>query len=162
PPRLLFPPVDDEITMRHLRPLLLLILLSFTVPAGADEPLRAEDLEFFEKKIRPLLSRHCFECHAADAKTLHGSLRLDTAEGLAAGGDSGPVVVAGQPEESLLIDAVLYGADSLQMPPRGKLAEHEIAALTEWVRRGAPFPQTADPADPAGSTAKSAIDLEAG
>jgi hypothetical protein len=145
--------------MRHLRALLLLILLSVTVPVGADEPLRAEDLEFFERKIRPLLSRHCFECHAADAKTLHGSLRLDTADGLAAGGDSGPVVVAGQPEESLLIDAVLYGPDSLQMPPRGKLAEHEIASLTEWVRRGAPFPPTADPTDPA---QKSAIDIEEG
>src|SRR5438105_4591948 len=123
-------------------------------PAGAQTPTAEE---FFEKKVRPLLVEHCYQCHSATAKKLKGSLRLDSRAGLLQGGDSGPVVVAGQPEKSLLIQAVRYQNEQLHMPPPGKLPERDIATLEEWVRRGAPFPGT-DPA--AGS--KQGINLAEG
>lgn len=145
--------------MTKIRPILLILIGCASVAGAAESPRNADDLAFFEKKIRPLLSQHCYECHSTDAKTLHGGLRLDTNHDLQAGGDSGPVIVPGQPDESLLIDAVRYGPDSMQMPPQGKLSAEEIAALTEWVARGAPFPPTADPA----ALQKSdGIDFEAG
>ena len=99
------------------------------------------DIEFFEKKIRPLLAAKCYSCHSRRAKKLQGSLQVDSHAALLAGGDSGPAIVPGKPEQSLLIAAVQYAPDAqFEMPPQGKLADHEIAALTEWVRRGAPFP----------------------
>jgi hypothetical protein len=103
----------------------------------------AADIEFFEKKIRPLLHKRCYSCHSTDAKKIRGGLRLDHRAGLLSGGDSGPAVVAGQVEKSLLIDSVRYGADSYQMPPAGKLPANEIALLEAWVKRGAPFPMSA-------------------
>ena len=115
----------------------------------------ARDIEFFEKKIRPLLHKRCYTCHASTAKKLRGGLRLDTRKGLLAGGDSGKVIVPGQPDKSALILAVRYGADSSQMPPAGKLPAAEIALLEAWVKRGAPFPLSTEPA-------KKGIDFEAG
>ena len=108
------------------------------------------DIEFFEKKIRPLLAAKCYSCHSSRAKKLQGALQVDSRASLLAGGDSGPAIVPGKPAQSLLIAAVQYDPNAeFEMPPQGKLAAHEIAALTEWVRRGAPFPGGADL--PAGS-----------
>ncbi|MFG0263186.1 MAG: PSD1 and planctomycete cytochrome C domain-containing protein [Novipirellula sp. JB048] len=135
-------------------------LLTATTRSPAADPPLAElaplsgefdpsEFEYFERKIRPLLSEHCFVCHSAEAKTVHGGLRLDSASGIAVGGDSGALLVPGKPEESLLIETIHY--ESFEMPPQGKLSAAEIAALTEWVRRGAPFPPAADqPARPDG------------
>ena len=117
-----------------------------------------EEIEFFEKKIRPLLHTHCYECHSSSAKSLKGGLRVDSLAALLAGGDTGPAVVPGKPDESLLIDSVRYGEDSYQMPPKGKLADHEIAALVEWVQRGAAFPAV----DVAAAPQSSKIDFDAG
>src|SRR5688500_18400995 len=85
-------------------------------PAVANQPAThsPEQLEFFEKKIRPLLHTHCYECHSATSKNVKGGLRVDSLAALLAGGDSGPAVVPGKPAESLLIDAVHYGEDSYQ------------------------------------------------
>ena len=110
--------------------------------ASSGEQALAVEYEYFERKIRPLLSEHCYECHSEQAKTLHGGLRLDSAEGIATGGDGGTLLVAGKPEESLLIEAILY--EGMEMPPKGRLAETDIAELTQWVRRGAHFPPAAD------------------
>jgi Protein of unknown function (DUF1553)/Protein of unknown function (DUF1549)/Planctomycete cytochrome C len=100
----------------------------------------AEGLEFFEQKVRPLLSQRCLECHSGvDAK---GSLRLDSKAGLLAGGDTGPAVVPGKPAESLLVDAVNYG-QTYQMPPKSRLAADEVAVLTRWVELGVPWPEEA-------------------
>jgi len=116
-------------------------LVSGAEPAATGQPKFSElDLTYFEKKIRPLLHKHCYECHSNAAKTLHGSLKLDTYHGTRTGGDSGPAIVAGKPEESLLIESILYSENSYQMPPKGKLAAAEIAELTNWIRRGAPMP----------------------
>jgi len=95
-----------------------------------------QDLHFFETQIRPLLSEHCYECHAGESRILRGGLRLDHREGVLQGGDSGPAIVAGNPEASLLMQAVRY--QSMEMPPAGRLPERQIELLAEWVRRGAP------------------------
>ncbi len=102
-----------------------------------------EGLEFFERKVRPLLAQRCLECHSGDHAK--GSLRLDSKAGVLAGGDTGPAVVPGKPGESLLVDAVNYG-ETYQMPPKSKLASDEVAVLTRWVEIGAPWPEEADSA----------------
>ncbi|MCA9136434.1 MAG: DUF1549 domain-containing protein [Planctomycetales bacterium] len=99
------------------------------------------DEAYFESKIRPLLVEHCYQCHAATAKTIHGGLRLDSADAIQQGGDSGPVLVAHEPEQSLLIKTVRYDGD-IQMPPDGKLGDIEIGHLIQWVRRGAVIPSS--------------------
>lgn len=101
---------------------------------------------FFESKIRPLLVTHCYECHSGE-KT-KGGLALDTRAGWEKGGTSGPAILPGKPDESLLIKAVRYqDEDDLMMPPRkkgGKLPDSAIAELTEWVKMGAPDPRVAE------------------
>src|SRR6266567_3694496 len=129
-----------------------MLKLAFVVPllagsaqvAAAAQPSRAptefsrEGLEFFEKKIRPLLVERCYECHSAQSKKLKGGLRLDSRDGVLKGGDSGPVVIPGQPEKSLLIKAVRFTDEDLQMPPHHKLAAEQIADLEAWVKLGVP------------------------
>jgi hypothetical protein len=119
-------------------------LLASAGPGLPDEPPQSE-LEHFEKHIRPLLIARCYSCHSLEKGKSKGELTLDTRQGWAQGGDSGPAIVPGKPEESLLIRAVRYGDESLQMPPPkqgGKLKDAEIAALEKWVRAGAPDPRT--------------------
>ena len=95
-----------------------------------------EQLEFFERRVRPLLIEHCLECHSGEK--LKGSLSLESRASLLLGGDSGPAVVAGKPEASLLISAIRY--DRLEMPPKGQLSADQIGVLTTWVRDGAAWP----------------------
>jgi cytochrome c553 len=95
-----------------------------------------EQEKFFEEKVRPVLVANCYKCHSDKAQK--GDLRLDSAEAAMAGGESGAVIVPGKPEESLLVEAINY--ESLEMPPDGKLSAEAVAALTEWVRLGAPWP----------------------
>ena len=102
-------------------------------------------VEFFENKIRPILAERCFECHGAEKQK--GNLRLDSSAALLEGGDSGPTVVAGKPDESLLVQVVGYAFD-IKMPPKSKLPEREIAELTQWVKMGAPWPNSAPAAKP--------------
>ena len=99
-----------------------------------------EAREFFEKEVRPLLARRCYQCHSARAATVFGELRLDSAAAVQQGGRSGPVVVPGDPDASRLIQAVRYDSGPISMPPTGKLRDREIASLTQWVRLGAPWP----------------------
>ncbi|HEY1170126.1 MAG TPA: DUF1553 domain-containing protein [Verrucomicrobiae bacterium] len=98
-------------------------------------------MDFFEKKIRPILAERCYECHAADKK-VKGGLLLDTAEGWKKGGDTGPAIIPGDLEKSLVIKAVQYHDTDFQMPPKNKLPQAEIAALEQWVKMGAPDPRT--------------------
>ena len=113
-------------------------LATRAVAATATFP--AEDLEFFEKRIRPLLAERCYECHSTSAKKLKGGLLLDSRAAVLKGGDTRPAVVPGQPDKSLLIEAVRYGNQDLQMPPKSRLSDAQNADLTEWVKRGAPWP----------------------
>ena len=90
--------------------------------------------EFFETKVRPVIFDRCLDCHGREKSK--GGLRLDSREAVLKGGESGPVVLPGKPDASPLIAAIRYDGD-VQMPPKGKLKDEEIAALTEWVKRGA-------------------------
>lgn len=106
---------------------------------GAKKPdVRAD---FFEARIAPILSTHCFQCHSADAKKLKAGLRLDTSEGALRGGDIGPALVQGKPERSLLIKAIRYTDSDLQMPPKGKLSNAKIADIEKWIKDGAIYPR---------------------
>jgi mono/diheme cytochrome c family protein len=98
-----------------------------------------QQAEFFEKQVRPVLAGNCFSCHGPDKQK--GGLRLDSLPALLKGGDDGPVVVPGNPEKSVLIQAVRYTGD-VKMPPKGKLPASALAALTAWVQMGVPWPQT--------------------
>ena len=108
------------------------------VSAKADE---AKNMEFFEKKVRPLLLEHCSKCHSSQEKKTKGGLDLDTRESTLQGGDTKAAIVPGKPTESLLIQSIGYNSD-IKMPPKGKLSEQAIADLTEWVKMGAPDPRT--------------------
>lgn len=102
--------------------------------AGADE------FAFFETHIRPVLVARCYACHSTEAEELQGGLSLDTREALLAGGDSGPAVVPGNVRNSLLITALRH-EDGLEMPPKEKLSDREIADFVRWVETGAPDPR---------------------
>jgi hypothetical protein len=104
--------------------------------------LAADDgLDFFEKKVRPLLAQRCFDCHSPEKK-IKGGLRLDSREGWEKGGDTGPAIVPGDPEKSLLVEAIRYGNRDLQMPPKKELAGDERAIFEQWIKMGAPDPRT--------------------
>jgi hypothetical protein len=115
---------------------LLAIIHGFALVA-AEEPT-AEQLRFFENKVRPVLAEHCLKCHGPEKQW--SSFRLDSREALLKGGESGIAVVPGKPEESLLIQAVHQTDDAISMPPEDKLTASQIAHLEEWVRQGVPFP----------------------
>ena len=107
-------------------------------------------IEFFEKKIRPVLAESCYDCHGE--KKQKGGLRLDTKAGWEKGGDTGPAIVPGAPGKSLVIQAVRYQDHDLQMPPEksgGKMPEEKIAELEAWIKMGAPDPRVNAPAAPA-------------
>ncbi len=113
-----------------------------SLPALAADKRDMAAIDRFENKVRPLLAARCWQCHGPEKRK--GGLRLDTAEAVGAGGDSGPVVVPGKPHESRLIEAIGYKGE-LKMPPKGKLGDAEIAELTEWVRAGAVWPGAGTP-----------------
>jgi len=123
-----------------LRSLASLCLLASLQPVAAAN----EDFAFFESKIRPLLVEHCFDCHSG-SKT-KGGLSLDSKAGWSKGGDSGPALLPGDPDQSLLIKAVRYTDEDSAMPPKkkgGKLPDSKIALLEQWVKMGAPDPRVA-------------------
>jgi hypothetical protein len=101
-------------------------------------PTEEPDSDSFEEKVRPLLVERCFPCHSRATKQ-KGGLLLDSRQSILKGGDSGPAVVPGDPEKSLLIRAVRYN-DELKMPPKGKLPDAAAADLIAWIRRGLPWP----------------------
>jgi mono/diheme cytochrome c family protein len=121
------------------------------------QPLNPEGVAFYERNIRPLLAAHCYKCHSHQSKSPRGGLLLDSSAGWTKGGDSGPALIPGDPDKSLLIRAVRGSDDQLQMPPKGKLSDKDIALLVQWVKMGAPSPRDL----PASSKDPSSL-LEAG
>ena len=112
----------------------------------AAEQLPRAQVDFFETKVRPLLVERCYKCHSHEAAKLKGGLSLESREGVLRGGDSGPAIVQGDPEKSLLIKAIRYSDENLQMPPKGeKLSSSQITDLETWVKMGAPDPRVANP-----------------
>lgn len=134
------PSSDSIFSRRTLSWLVLTVLATLPVVSAADPPPtdtgkpEAAQEDFFEEKVRPVLADNCLECHGAEKHK--GGLRLDVRAAMLKGGDTGPAVVPGKPEESPLIEAIRYEGD-VQMPPKKKLKPEEIAALTDWVKRGA-------------------------
>ncbi len=126
--------------------------LGLFVVAAVAAPARADD--HFEKHVRPLLAEHCVGCHGPEKQK--GGLRLDSKAGWQTGGDAGPAVVPGNPDASLLLKAVRGAAGVERMPPKGKLPDAAIAALTKWVKDGAPDPRVG------GAAASAAMTIEAG
>ena len=122
------------------RAALVLLLTSGFCSAQDADP---KGVEFFEKKIRPVLTERCFSCHSTTAEKLKGNLYLDSKEGLLKGGDTGPAIVAGDPKKSLLMKAVHWVDDDLKMPPKKKLAAEQIADLEAWILKGAAWPASA-------------------
>jgi hypothetical protein len=119
---------------------------------AADPP--PDGIHFFEKRIRPLLAEHCYECHSTAAKKAKGGLRLDFRVGWEKGGDSGPAIVPGKPDDSLLIKGVRHWDKEFKMPPDKPLTPAQVADLVQWVKLGAPDPRTNAPTATATVAAK--------
>ena len=121
--------------------------------------VQAQDFAFFESKIRPVLAKHCYECHSVESGKSKGSLMLDTKQALRAGGDTGPAVVPGDAAKSLLLSAIKHTDPDLEMPPKKpQLSKAVIADIETWIKSGAP--------DPRESAARAAerppVDVESG
>ena len=117
--------------------LYLLLVFLLTLSAGLAE----QRTDFFEKKIRPVLSKNCYECHSAKSKSLKAGLLLDRKAGWVKGGKNGAVIHPGKPDESILMNALKYDNHELQMPPSGKLSETVLADFEKWISMGAPDPR---------------------
>ena len=139
----------------HRHTFLLSVVIALITPlSGFADDQRQTQLRFFETKVRPLLVEHCHECHGPDLQ--ESDLRLDTTEGILQGGASGPAVVSGEPDQSLLLVALSYREDDLKMPPTGKLEDDEIADIRRWIERGAALPEVEGGVKPR----RGAIDME--
>lgn len=130
--------------------LALAVVFALSLPIGifATEPAAPNDdtgLRFFAERVKPILKSKCFGCHSHASGEMEGGLTLDSRSGWAEGGERGPAIVPGKPEQSLLIKAVLRGDSNFQMPPDEKLSAAEIEILTEWIKRGAPDPRKTKP-----------------
>ncbi len=116
----------------------LLCLVPLAANAAEQPAISSEAREFFEKSVRPILANHCYKCHGP--KKQKGDLRLDSRAAILAGGQTGPAMTPGKPEDSELVLAISYDPSGYQMPPTGKLDDDQIAAITKWVKMGAPWP----------------------
>jgi hypothetical protein len=127
------------------------VIADCAAPAAAEDD---ERMEFFERRIRPVLVKRCYECHSGQADEIKGGLRVDSRDAIRRGGDSGPAVVPEDADASLLIEAILY--KSFEMPPDGRLSEEEIADFQRWIQMGAPDPR--DDAESASQAEAAPID----
>ena len=144
-----------------LTQLLCLLMAGMSQAIHAAEP-PAQAVEFFERRIRPILVTHCAECHSSDSKKREGGLLLDSRDGWMRGGDTGPAVIPGDPEKSLLILAVRQTDQDLRMPPKQKLSDAQIADLVAWVKNGAVDPRRADNVEDSGPRPAYGMSLEEG
>ncbi len=141
---------------------LLFFLASAPRVSLASEPDNRAAVDFFEKSVRPVLIASCQKCHGPQKQS--SELRLDSRAAILKGGSSGPAIVPGKPDESLLVQAVAHSHDELKMPPKGKLSAPDVAALRRWVEMGAPWgdPPASAPSAAAAITVKTASDSGAG
>ncbi len=148
----------------NMLPISLCIISFIAMPSGMQEAVSAESeqinakgIDFFESMIRPVLVSKCYACHsgeAAKSKKLKGKLLLDSKAGVLAGGESGPAIVPGRPEQSLLIEAIRH--ESFEMPPNGRLDDNVIRDFVKWIKMGAPDPRDGQQID------LRSLDLQAG
>ena len=135
--------------------ILLFIGLSAAIQSVSYADESREGIEFFEKRIRPVLVEHCYKCHSSEAKSPKGGLLLDTREATRLGGDSGHAVIPNDPDESLLLSAMKF--ESFEMPPSGQLDDGIIEDFETWIEMGSP-----DPRKGKAVKVQAAIDIEAG
>src|SRR5947208_10692026 len=113
----------------------------YGIAVNAEPPAPAPDTPaFYEQRVRPILEQNCYQCHSHTAKKVKGGLMLDSPDAILKGGDNGPALVPGKPEESRLLQAVGHADESLRMPPKKKLPDEQIAVLRAWVAAGAKAP----------------------
>src|SRR5689334_22785264 len=117
------------------------LLLLLSLPARSQDDAAREGFDFFEKRIRPVLVDKCYSCHSAGAEKIKGNLVVDTREGLLKGGDTGPSILPGNPDKSLLIKAMKWAEEDFRMPPKKRLPREVVADFETWVRKGAPDPR---------------------
>ena len=117
---------------------ILLLMLAWGLPAALCAQQQS-GADFFEKQVRPIFAQHCYACHSSASNPVMGEFQLDTEAAFRKGGTRGPAVDPDNPEKSLLLRAVGHGEAQLRMPPMGKLPDDTIAAITAWVRMGAPW-----------------------
>lgn len=115
------------------------VLVLLNAGIALSEELPKEQAEFFENKIRPVLVEHCYACHSAKAEKLQGKLLLDSRDATRKGGESGAAVVPGEPDKSLVLQALRY--ENYEMPPKGKLPPEVIADFELWIKHGAVDPR---------------------
>lgn len=148
--------MTDFLSFKSLTILCVLLGAVTSATTHADEKRPTpEELEFFESNVRPLLVKHCYECHSVNAKRVEGSLLLDSRAAHLRGGDSGEAIIPGDADGSLLIEAVRY--ESYEMPPKGKLPNKDVETLVRWVNMGSPWP--VEPA-PTADAKREGFDLE--
>lgn len=146
--------LNSSVKLPAILPFLALVALSSSAVAAledskgggatAGQPLPADQADFFEKKIRPVLTDKCYKCHSEKADKIKGGLTLDTREGIRRGGDNGPGIVPGNLKDSLVIEAIHYASKDFSMPPEksgGKLPDSVIQDFEKWVQMGAPDPR---------------------
>ncbi|MEA3208116.1 MAG: hypothetical protein QOE70_1173 [Chthoniobacter sp.] len=144
-----------------MKPLLLFLIslcaFGVAVARAEDKPaFKREQLDFFEQRIRPVLAEQCFKCHSATGEKIKGGLTLDSRRAILQGGDTGPGVVPGDPGKSLLIQAIRYSDEDLQMPPKHRLTPEQVKDFEDWVRMGVP-----DPREVAAPPPPNAVNLDA-
>src|SRR6056297_37131 len=130
---------------------ILLLIFYWTASLCGDETA------FFHESIAPLLQDHCYDCHSHDSGEASGGLVLDSKAGWSAGGDSGPAVVPGSLDKSLLWQVVNYQESGLEMPPDGKLTDSDLKLIKQWIESGA-----VDPREDGRAAERKSIDIEAG
>jgi hypothetical protein len=136
--------MQDRAVNRLCRIAVALMLAIPGVAVMADEAPQAADdaeLRFFESRVRPVLVKHCYDCHSTEAGTAEGGLRVDSRQAIRQGGENGPAVVPGEPDASLLLKAVSHADPDLKMPPKQRLSNTAIADLRRWIETGAPDPR---------------------
>ena len=134
----------------------------FALLAAGVSPAQDERIAFFEKKIRPALEEHCLACHSAKLAEPMGGLRLDSREAVLRGGANGPALVAGKPEQSLIVKALGYKEPTLKMPPTGKLPDRVIEDFRYWIARGASDPRAGEPRERAARPSGPGTPIEEG
>jgi hypothetical protein len=135
--------LSDHVRWLSFGTVLLLAPIQAAETANSTPPkFTPNQIEFYQQKVQPILADNCFKCHSHQAEKIKGSLVIDSREGLLQGGDTGPAAQPGEPDASLLIKAVRRLDENLQMPPKKTLAEEQIALLAEWIKMGAPYPET--------------------
>jgi len=140
----------------------LVALVKVVLPSvlwSADRGLPADQIQFFEKNIRPVLVDSCYKCHSAESEKVKGGLTLDTKEATLLGGESGhPGITPGSPIESSIFEAITWANGDMQMPPKNKLPDEVIAHFKKWIEMGAPDPRESA----AVAVAKRTIDMDEG